>query len=45
MIVESIWPNRAFLDGVGINALTGADPAAPVGGAPFHDNRVRIGPG
>ena len=42
VIVESIWPNKAFPDGVGINALTGADPVAPVGGAAFHDNRVRI---
>ena len=44
VIVESIWPNKAFLDGIGINALTGADPAAPVGGAAFHDNRIRIEP-
>nr|VFK53306.1 MAG: Anaerobic selenocysteine-containing dehydrogenase [Candidatus Kentron sp. TC] len=42
VIVESIWPNDAFAEGVGINALTGADPAAPVGGAAFHDNRVWI---
>lgn len=42
VIVESIWPNRAFLDGIGINALTGADPVAPVGGAAFHDNRIWI---
>ena len=42
VIVESIWPNKAFRDGIGINALTGADPVAPVGGAPFHDNRIRI---
>ena len=42
VVVESIWPNKAFLDGIGINALTGADPAAPVGGAAFHDNRIRI---
>ena len=42
VVVESIWPNKAFHDGIGINALTGADPAAPVGGAPFHDNRIWI---
>nr|VFK58830.1 MAG: Anaerobic selenocysteine-containing dehydrogenase [Candidatus Kentron sp. UNK]VFK68591.1 MAG: Anaerobic selenocysteine-containing dehydrogenase [Candidatus Kentron sp. UNK] len=42
VIVESIWPNNAFAEGVGINALTGADPVAPVGGAAFHDNRVWI---
>ena len=42
VIVESIWPNAAFPEGVGINALTGADPGAPVGGAAFHDNRIAI---
>ena len=42
VIVESVWPNKAFQDGIGINALTGADPAAPVGGAAFHDNRIWI---
>ncbi len=38
VIVESIWPNAAFEKGIGINALTGADPTAPVGGQAFHDN-------
>lgn len=42
VIVESIWPNAAFPEGVGINALTGADPGAPIGGAAFHDNRIAI---
>jgi anaerobic selenocysteine-containing dehydrogenase len=42
IVVESIWPNHAFIEGIGINALTGADPGAPVGGAAFHDNRIRI---
>ncbi len=42
VIVESIWPNHAFEEGIGINALTGADPAAPVGGAAYHDNAVWI---
>jgi hypothetical protein len=42
VIVESIWPNAAFVGGIGINALTGADPGAPIGGAAFHDNRVRM---
>lgn len=40
VIVEGIWPNASFEEGIGINALTGADPIAPVGGAAFHDNRV-----
>ena len=42
VVAESIWPNAAYAGGKGINVLTGADPAAPVGGAAFHDNRVRI---
>ncbi|MBT6983512.1 MAG: molybdopterin-dependent oxidoreductase, partial [Rhodospirillaceae bacterium] len=44
VVVESIWPNAAFEGGKGINALTGADPVAPVGGAAFHDNRIWIKP-
>jgi anaerobic selenocysteine-containing dehydrogenase len=42
VIVESIWPNSAFEEGIGINALTGADPTAPIGGAAFHDNAIWI---
>jgi anaerobic selenocysteine-containing dehydrogenase len=42
LIAESIWPNRAYEDGRGINTLTGADAIAPFGGAAFHDNRVWI---
>ncbi len=42
IVAESIWPNAAFEGGIGINALTGADPGAPTGGAAFHDNRVRV---
>ena len=44
VIIESIWPNSAVIDGKGVNILTGADPVAPVGGAAFHDNRVWIEP-
>jgi len=40
VVVESIWPNKAFEEGVGINALTGSDPAPPAGGAVFHDTAV-----
>jgi anaerobic selenocysteine-containing dehydrogenase len=40
VVVESIWPNGAFRDGVGINALVGADAAPPKGGAAFHDTAV-----
>ena len=42
LIAESIWPNAAFAGGIGINALTGADPGAPIGGAAFHDSRVAL---
>jgi anaerobic selenocysteine-containing dehydrogenase len=40
LIAEGLWPNKAHLDGEGINVLTGADPIAPHGGAAFHDNKV-----
>ncbi len=40
VIVEGIWPNYAFIDGIGINVLTSAEAAAPDGGAVFHDTRV-----
>jgi anaerobic selenocysteine-containing dehydrogenase len=42
VISESIWPNHSFEEGKGINVLTGSDPAGPVGGAAFHDNRIWI---
>ena len=44
VVVESIWPNQAFEGGIDINALTGADPIAPIGGAAFHDNAVWVRP-
>jgi anaerobic selenocysteine-containing dehydrogenase len=40
LISEGVWPNDAFVDGRGINTITGADSIAPYGGAAFHDNRV-----
>jgi anaerobic selenocysteine-containing dehydrogenase len=42
VIVEGIWPNRAFEEGVGINVLTSADPGRPNGGAVFHDTAVWV---
>ncbi len=42
LISEGLWPNKSFLDGEGINVLTGADCIAPYGGAAFHDNHVWI---
>jgi anaerobic selenocysteine-containing dehydrogenase len=40
IIVESVWPNAAFENGIGINALTSDDAAFPNGGAVFHDTAV-----
>ena len=40
VVVESVWPNADFTGGVGINALTSDAPAAPNGGAVFHDTAV-----
>ncbi|WP_027858638.1 molybdopterin oxidoreductase family protein [Marinobacterium jannaschii] len=42
VIVEGIWPNHAFVDGLGINALVSAEAALPNGGAVFHDTKVWI---
>jgi len=44
LIVEGIWPNHAFVGGLGINALTSAEPAAPNGGAVYHDTAVWLRP-
>ena len=44
VISEGIWPNHAFADGKGINTLTGCDQPAPLGGGPFHDNKVWVRP-
>jgi anaerobic selenocysteine-containing dehydrogenase len=44
VVVESIWPNAAFEEGMGINTLVSADPGAPRGGAVFHDTAVWIRP-
>ncbi len=40
LVVESLWPNNAFIDGRGINVLTSADFVPPNGGAAFHDTAV-----
>ena len=40
VVVESVWPNADFEGGMGINALTSDAPAAPNGGAVFHDTAV-----
>jgi len=44
IIVEGLWPNHAFEEGIGINLLTSADPGLPGGGAVFHDTSVWLKP-
>jgi anaerobic selenocysteine-containing dehydrogenase len=44
LVVEGIWPNRAFAEGIGINALTSAEAGLPNGGAVFHDTAVWLRP-
>lgn len=44
VVVESIWPNRFFAENIGVNALIGADPAPPAGGAAIHDTAVWLKP-
>jgi anaerobic selenocysteine-containing dehydrogenase len=44
VVVESIWPNRAFEEGIGINALVSAERGVPNGGAVYHDTAVWMRP-
>ena len=44
VVVESIWPNDAFEEGLGVNTLVSADPGAPKAGAVFHDTAIWIRP-
>jgi anaerobic selenocysteine-containing dehydrogenase len=44
VVMEGLWPNHAFVEGVGINLLTSADPGLPNGGAVFHDTSVWLRP-
>jgi anaerobic selenocysteine-containing dehydrogenase len=40
LVIESIWPNGAFEEGLGVNALVSAEPGPPMGGGTFHDTAV-----
>ncbi len=44
IIVEGLWPNSAFIEGLGINALTSSQPGFPAGGVAFHDTSVWLKP-
>ena len=40
VVIESIEPNHAFIEGLGVNALVSAEPGLPDGGAIYHDAAV-----
>ena len=42
VVIEGIWPNRAFIEGIGVNTLISADRGMPNGGAVFHDTAVWV---
>ena len=44
VVIESIWPNAAFEEGLGVNALVSADAGPPRGGAVFHGTAVWVRP-
>ena len=44
VVVEGLWPNEAFEEGIGINLLIGADPGPPAGGGVFHDAAIWVRP-
>ena len=44
VVVESTWMPQDFPGGVGINALVSDEPAAPAGGAVFHDTAIWMRP-
>jgi len=42
VVVEGLWPNHRFENGLGINVLTSAESGFPNGGAVFHDTAVWV---
>ena len=42
VVVEGLWPNAAFEEGIGINTLISAEPGLPNGGGVFHDTAVWV---
>ncbi len=40
VVVESLWPNKDFIGGLGINTLISSEPGKPAGGAVYHDTAV-----
>ncbi|USG60212.1 molybdopterin-dependent oxidoreductase [Sneathiella marina] len=44
VIVEGIWPNKFFIEKIGINLLVSSESGKPAGGAVFHDTAIWIKP-
>lgn len=42
VIIESQWPNDAFIEGIGVNALVSAEPGFPAAGVAYHDTVVWV---
>ena len=42
VVIDSIWPNASFEDGLPVNALISAEPGKTNDGAIFHDTAVWI---
>ena len=42
VVIESIWGNRDFPGGAGVNTLVSSEAAKPNGGAVFHDTAVKV---
>jgi anaerobic selenocysteine-containing dehydrogenase len=42
IVVESIWPNGDWAEGMGINLLVSDEPTFPNGGAVFHDTALAL---
>ena len=40
VVIESIGPNHAFIEGLGVNALVSAEPGLPDGGAIYQGTAV-----
>ncbi|MGB5326819.1 MAG: hypothetical protein WBO58_01220 [Gammaproteobacteria bacterium] len=40
VVIESICPGNAFIEGLGVNALVSAEPGLLNGGAMYHDTAV-----
>lgn len=44
VVIESQWPNDAFIEGMGVNVLVSAEPGFPAAGVAYHDTAVWVRP-